>query len=85
MRTTRADLDQLAVIIDHALLCKPGVPCTKLDPDLRHTVEYAYGSPRLYRARGSVEVSPRLPAGQLADWMRAYIAGIHAGKEVNNG
>lgn len=40
------------------------------------SIGYAYGRPRLFRAGESVEVSPRLPRGQLADWMRAYIAGI---------
>lgn len=80
MRTTRADLDGLCNIINHALLCEPGTPCTALDPDRAYTVEYAYGRPRLYRDRGSVEVSPRLPAGELAQWMRAFIAGIDAAR-----
>jgi hypothetical protein len=77
-RTTRADLDQLADIINHALLCEPGTPCAKLDPARAFTVEWAYGRPRLFRARGSVEVSPRLTAGELAQWMRAFIDGINA-------
>lgn len=79
-RTTRADLDLLVARINHALLCKPGVRCVDLDPAVAYRVEYAYGRPRLMRAGGSVDVSPRLPAGQLADWMRAFIAGIDAGR-----
>jgi hypothetical protein len=80
MRTTRANLDGLCDIINHALLCEPGTPCTALDPDKAYRVEYAYGRPRLVRAGGSVDVSPRLPTGALADWMRAYIAGINAAR-----
>ena len=65
MRTTRADLDQLAAIITNVT----GEP---------HEVTYAYGRPRLFRKGGSVEVSPRLPTGDLALWMRAFIAGAYA-------
>ena len=43
-------------------------------------VQYAYGRPRLMRQGGSIDVSPRLPAGQLADWMRAFLAGIDASR-----
>lgn len=50
------------------------------DPDEQYEIHRAYGSPRLERARGSVDVSPRLPAGQLADWQRAFLAGIGAGQ-----
>jgi hypothetical protein len=68
MRTTRADLDGLAAMIDKALDLPPGT----------HSVDYAYGRPRLTRNGGSVDVSPRLSTGPLADWMRAYFAGITA-------
>jgi len=68
-QTTRADLDQLARMIDLALSLPPG----------SHAIEYAYGSPRLVRDGGSVDVSPRLPAGELARWIRAYHAGAVAG------
>ena len=84
-RTTRADLDGLANIINHALLCEPGTPCERLDPAQAYTVAYAYGRPRLERANGSVDVSPRLPRGELAQWMRAYIAGIGAERDRRNG
>ena len=61
-QTTRADLDQLARMIDLALSLPPG----------SHAIEYAYGSPRLVRDGGSVDVSPRLPAGELARWVRDH-------------
>jgi hypothetical protein len=64
-RTTRAQLDELAGIINRTL-------------GGAYSVEYAYGRPRLERAGGSVDVSPRLTAGELAQWMRAYIAGMIA-------
>lgn len=66
-RTTRADLDELARVISQATAQE-------------HAIQYAYGQPRLYRAGGSVEVSPRLPAGQMALWMRAFVAGLTAPK-----
>jgi len=61
-RTTGAELDTLAGIASRAA----GQP---------FTVEYAYGSPRLMARDGSVDVSPRLPRGELAEWIRAFIAG----------
>lgn len=61
-RTTGADLDSLARTASRVA----GQP---------YTVEYAYGSPRLVTRGGSVDVSPRLPRGELAQWMRAFIAG----------
>jgi hypothetical protein len=60
--TTGAQLDELAGIASRAA----GQP---------YTVEYAYGSPRLMARDGSVDVSPRLPRGELAQWLRAFIAG----------
>jgi hypothetical protein len=72
-RTTAADLDELARIINRAL----GLTDR---PDDAYDVEYAYGRPRLYRAGGSREVSPRLSTGELAEWMRAYIDGIDAAR-----
>jgi hypothetical protein len=41
------------------------------------TVGWAYGRPRLYSDGESREVSPRLPSGQLLDWMHAYMKGWH--------
>jgi hypothetical protein len=42
---------------------------------IEHTIEYAYGRPRLMRSGGSVEVSPRLPKPALYDWIHAYLDG----------
>ncbi len=70
-RTTRAQLDDMAAGIGEAL-GEPG----------SHDIDVAYGSPRLTRNGGSVEVSPRLPAGQLMDWMRAYRKGIYHGRRA---
>jgi hypothetical protein len=67
-RTTRAELDELATLVDRALRLPAG----------SHSVSVAYGRPRLVRGDGAYDISPRLPAGQLADWMRAYHAGIIA-------
>lgn len=69
-RTTRAELDWLVRRIN------------ALDPGRDYAVQYAYGRPRLMRDEGSVDVSPRLPAGELARWMQAYIAGIEAARGV---
>lgn len=71
-RITRNQLDTRAIIIDRVL---------DLPVDT-HTVEYAYGQPRLVRDGGSVDVSPRLPSGQLNDWMGAFIAGATATKPL---
>jgi len=69
MRTTRRELEQLAKTINIALAQKD-----------EYFVQWTYGQPRLMRAGGSVEVSPRLPSGQLAQWMRAFYAGVWAGR-----
>jgi hypothetical protein len=66
--TTRKELEHLAEMIDRRLSLPEGT----------HDVEYAYGRPRLVSNGGSKDVSPRLPAGQLEDWMRAYLGGIEA-------
>jgi hypothetical protein len=65
-RTTRQELDDLAAMINRRLGADD------------YAIGYAYGSPRLERDGGARDVSPRLPAGQLADWMRAFLAGIDA-------
>ena len=46
-------------------------------------IGHAYGSPRLEKNRGSIDVSPRLPSGQLRDWIYAYIGGIYAERDNN--
>ena len=70
--TTRADLDRLALSIDRLLSLDDGT----------HTVEFAYGQPRLYKNGGSREVSPRLSRPRLEEWMEAYLAGIVAASAV---
>ena len=37
---------------------------------------------RLYRDNESREISPRLPKGQLYDWMWAYLDGIREGRRI---
>jgi hypothetical protein len=66
-RVTRNELDDLAAMVNRRLGADD------------YFIQSAYGSPRLMRDGGSRDVSPRLPAGQLADWMRAFLAGIDAG------
>ena len=70
-RTTRQDLDDLAFLIN-TLVEQPG----------EYFIQKAYGQPRLYRAQGSVEVSPRLPMGEMRRWMYAFIHGIEVGKRI---
>jgi len=38
-------------------------------------IQWAYGQPRLVAYNGSEEISPRLSAGDLAQWIRAYARG----------
>ena len=73
-RTTKADLGRLAFLINNAV--------GEVHKENGYFVQWAYGRPRLMRAGGSVDVSPRLPSGQLADWMRAFHAGIIVGREL---
>jgi len=46
------------------------------------TVGYAYGHPRAYLKNESVELSPRLPAGQLMDWLEAFQQGLEYGVKI---
>lgn len=45
------------------------------------SLEWAYGRPKLIQklAHGYIDISPRLPRGQLYDWIQAYIKGFEAG------
>jgi len=65
-RTSSKDLDNVAKHLS-ALAGKP------------YTVGWAYGKPRLYTDGESTEVSPRLPSGQLLDWMYAFAKGFDTG------
>jgi hypothetical protein len=64
-RTTQSDLNHL-------------VEALNLATDRDYEIQYAYGSPRLVRKGGSVDVSPRLPAGQLRLFMEGMLTGIWA-------
>ena len=77
-RTTRKELDQLALMIDGRLYGWSLIDQQRRPLARDYFVQWAYGQPRLMRKGGSVEVSPRLPAGQLALWMRAFLAGMEA-------
>lgn len=46
------------------------------------SVEWAYGRPRLMVDRGSRDVSPRLPSGELSQWIQAFWMGIQLGKDL---
>lgn len=65
-RITKADLDQLVVIIK-----------TNTGNE-GYVIEYASGRPRLYLDddRGVREVSPRLPARELSYWLEGFIEGL---------
>jgi hypothetical protein len=71
-RTTRRELDALAADVGRAL----GRPMA---------IGYAYGRPRLESADGARALSPRLPAGDLADWMRAWLNGWSAAASGRRG
>lgn len=62
-RTSKRDLDQMA----RHLASMTGLPVR---------VSWAYGQPRLESEDGAHEISPRLPSGQLMDWMRAFVTGF---------
>lgn len=52
-------------------------------PGHDYSIGVAYGSPRLERNGGSVNVSPRLPKGRLYEWMHAYCDGIEAARSIH--
>lgn len=62
-RTTKRELDRLAEMLNR-----------RTGRDFE--IEYAYGSPRLVVNRGSTDVSPRLTAGQLEQWIWAFMKGM---------
>lgn len=87
-RTTKAELEQMALMINGAaygwLPREEAVGPMKPAMD-EYFVQWAYGQPRLMRAGGSVEVSPRLPAGQLRNWLSAFHMGIITAYGIRNG
>ena len=90
-RTTRAQLESLVEIINKQL----DRPTKPYADSVEHPwgamkaqignfhIDNAYGGYRLCEMdneHGGVrDISPRLPAGQFADWLRAFIAGIRYG------
>ena len=68
MRTTRTTLQQTL-----ERLARKGV---------RLRMEYAYGRPRLETLDGSRYVSPRLPAGQLANWLDGFEAALEESRRL---
>lgn len=40
--------------------------------NVRLTIAWAYGQPRIHNADGSRDISPRLPAGAMAIWLEGY-------------
>lgn len=80
--TTRAELDQLAVIVT-TLLPPRHRPLDEvpIQPDT-HYIQGAYGRVRLVRDGGAVEVSPSLTKSELELWVRAFIEGISAGRRT---
>ena len=70
MRTTQQDLDDVCRMIS-------------VETGADHTIGSMTGQGyRLYRDNESREVSPRLPKGQLYDWMWAYLDGIREGRKA---
>ena len=70
-RTSKSDLDEQAEFLSRM---------TGID----FSIDWAYGAPRLSSDRGSRDVSPRMPSGQLMDWMNAFAAGIDLGKHLKS-
>ena|SRR3990167_1187843 len=75
MRTTKVELQSLVDYLNQ-LAKSRGLPAYRL--------QFAFGYPRLFQDiridgqlhEAALEISPRLPMGQLADWIRAYAKGI---------
>ena len=76
--TTKADLYRLQDAINNYRI--------QLGLSGNYVVRYAYGKPRLEKndradeTGGSSYISPRLPPGQLLEWMHAYLAGMDASR-----
>lgn len=41
-----------------------------------YMVQWAYGRPRIHSGDGSRDVSPRLPTGQLKEWIHGFLTGV---------
>lgn len=75
-RVTKADLEALVRVLNNRL----GRPVEWGKPGNLYVQEGYGNGPRLYEqlglARGTREVSPRLPRGQMAQYIRAMLVGI---------
>jgi hypothetical protein len=71
MATNRDSLDSRAVLLSQMTGGK-------------YLINKAYSAYRLYREEGNgvEEISPRLSAGQLEDWIDAYRKGIELGMRL---
>ena len=83
-RTTTAELEQLVKMLNDRL-GRPQYGWDRIgDRNVAHVgalhLDISYGQPRLHEvvnAGGGVrEIGPRLPRGQMADYLRAILAGI---------
>jgi len=64
-RTTRTDLRQMVVVLNNLTLGE-------------YNIGWAYGRPRVCKDNDSVNVSPRLPMGEMKTWLYAYMDGYRA-------
>jgi hypothetical protein len=91
-RTTKAELDQLVVILNRRL-GRPDYEWTRVgDRNIASvgalTLDRSYGGNRLHEVvndgGGVREIGPRLPAGQMADYLRAMLEGIALAEAVES-
>ena len=66
-RITKSDLDQLVVVVRNAA------------GEEGYAIEYSVGLPRLYL--GARDITPRLPARELAAWLEGFIKGLQTDVE----
>jgi hypothetical protein len=80
MRVKKSDLIAMEQRINRQL--------NKLNADFRVTVQWAYGQPRAYKCEltdryGCLgDLSPRLPMGQMYDWLGAYSYGLEVERKA---
>jgi hypothetical protein len=90
--TTKAELDSLVTILNNRL-GRPQYGWDRVNgKNVAHVgalhLDISYGQPRLHEVLdaggGAREVSPRLPRGQMAQYIRAMLTGIEYA-ETNTG
>ena len=72
MATTRNEIDGIVARINQEF-------------GLDLIVRKAYGQCRIERDGGAVDVSPRLPLGQLKTWLYAYLSGLTMARDSGHG